>query len=200
MQYYKYGKKETDYLKETDYKLGKEIDRIGIVKREVNPDIFDSLIASIVSQQISTKAAFTVKNRLIEQVGRITPETISKQDIENIQLCGMTMRKAKYIKNIAKAAVNKRIDLDNLNLLSDKEIINELVKLEGVGEWTAEMLLIHSFERPDVLSYKDLGIRRGLKKLYSLEDISKEEFEVYRKKYSPYNTVASLYLWKISEG
>jgi 3-methyladenine DNA glycosylase/8-oxoguanine DNA glycosylase len=200
MQYYKYGKKETDYLKETDYKLGKEIDRIGIVKREVNPDIFDSLIASIISQQISTKAAFTVKNRLIEQVGRITPETISKQDIENIQLCGMTMRKAKYIKNIAKAAVNKRINLDNLNLLSDKEIINELVKLEGVGEWTAEMLLIHSFERPDVLSYKDLGIRRGLKKLYSLEDISKEEFEVYRKKYSPYNTVASLYLWKISEG
>lgn len=152
------------------------------------------------SQQISTKAAFTVKNRLIEQVGRITPETISKQDIENIQLCGMTMRKAKYIKNIAKAAVNKRINLDNLNLLSDKEIINELVKLEGVREWTAEMLLIHSFERPDVLSYKDLGIRRGLKKLYSLEDISKEEFEVYRKKYSPYNTVASLYLWKISEG
>ena len=62
------------------------------------------------------------------------------------------------------------------------------------------MLLIHSFERPDVLSYKDLGISRGLKKLYSLEDISKEEFEVYRKKYSPYNTVASLYLWKISEG
>lgn len=200
MQYYKYGKKETDYLKETDYKLGKEIDRIGIVKREVNPDIFDSLIASIISQQISTKAAFTVKNRLIELTGGISPETIIKIDLENIQLCGMTMRKAEYIKNIAEAAINKSVDFDNLNLLSDEEIINELVKLKGVGEWTAEMLLIHSFERPDVLSYKDLGIRRGLKKLYSLEDISKEEFEVYRKKYSPYNTVASLYLWKISEG
>lgn len=199
MQYYKYGKKETDYLKERDSKLGREIDRIGIVKREVNPDIFDSLIASIISQHISTKAAFTVKNRLKESVGEITPETISKLDIESIQLCGMTMRKAKYIKNITQAVVSKTINLDNLNLLSDEEIINELIKFEGVGKWTAEMLLIHSFQRPDILSYNDLGIQRGLKKLYSLEDISKEEFETYRKRYSPYNTVASLYLWKISE-
>jgi len=199
MQYYKYGKKETDYLKERDSKLGREIDRIGIVKREVNPDIFDSLIASIISQQISTKAAFTVKNRLKESVGEITPETISKLDIKSIQLCGMTMRKAKYIKNITQAVVSKTINLDNLNLLSDEEIINELIKFEGVGKWTAEMLLIHSFQRPDILSYNDLGIQRGLKKLYSLEDISKEEFETYRKRYSPYNTVASLYLWKISE-
>lgn len=76
----------------------------------------------------------------------------------------------------------------------------KLSKLKGVGEWTAEMPLIHSLERPDILSYKDLGIRRGLIKLYSLEELSKEEFETYRKRYSPYNTVASLYLWKISEG
>lgn len=109
------------------------------------------------------------------------------------------MRKAKYIKNITQAVVSKTINLDNLNLLSDEEIINELIKFEGVGKWTAEMLLIHSFQRPDILSYNDLGIQRGLKKLYSLEDISKEEFETYRKRYSPYNTVASLYLWKISE-
>ena len=199
MQYYKYGKKETDYLKERDYKLGKEIDRIGIIKREVNPDIFASLIESIISQQISSKAAFTVNNRLIELAGEISPETIIKLDLEDIQLCGMTMRKAKYIKNVAEAAINKSVDFDNLNLLSDEEIINELVKLKGVGEWTADMLLIHSFERPDILSYKDLGIRRGIKRLYSLDDISKEEFQVYKRRFSPYNTVASIYFWELSK-
>ncbi len=199
MPYYKYGKIETDYLKEKDYKLGKEIDRIGIIKREVNPDIFVSLVESIISQQISTKAAFTVNNRLLGLTGGISPETIIKSNLQDIQLCGMTMRKAKYIKNIAEAAINKSIDFDNLYLLSDEEIINELIKLKGVGEWTAEMLLIHSFERPDILSFKDLGIRRGIKRLYSLDDISKEEFQAYKKLFSPYNTVASLYFWELSK-
>ena len=199
MQYFKYGKKEIDYLKQRDYKLGKEIDRIGFVKREVNPDIFDSLISSIISQQVSTKAALTVNNRLQDLVGKITPENITNADKEEIQQCGMTIRKAEYIKNIANAAVTNSIDLENLYKLSDEEIIKELVKLKGIGEWTVEMLLIHSFERSDILSYKDLGIHRELKRLHSLEDISKKEFEVYKKNYSPYNTVASIYLWKISE-
>lgn len=199
MQYFEYGNNEIDYLKSKDNKLGKVIDKIGIVKREVNPDIFDSLVSSIISQQISTKAALTVKSRLKELVGKFTPETINKEDIEKIQQCGMTMRKASYIKNIAYAAVTKSLDLNNLHLLSDAEIIKKLVKLDGVGEWTAEMLLIHSFERPDILSYKDLGIRRGIKRLYSLDDITKEEFERYRKMFSPYNTVASIYFWELSK-
>lgn len=199
MKYYNYGKREIDYLKKRDPILGAEIDRLGPIKRQVNPDIFDSLISSIISQQISTKAAVTVNNRLMELVGEITPQNIISIDIESIQQCGMSMRKADYIKSIAEAVYTKSIDLENLNNLSDEEIIKELVKFKGVGEWTAEMLMIHSLERPDVLSYKDLAIRRGLIRLYSLDDISKEEFEVYRKKFSPYNTVASLYLWKISE-
>lgn len=70
--------------------------------------------------------------------------------------------------------------------------------LKGIGEWTAEMLLIHSLQRADVLSYKDLGIRRGIMRLYGLEELSKQEFNVYRKRYSPYGTVASIYLWEIS--
>lgn len=199
MQYFVYGNNEIDYLKSKDNKLGKVIDKIGIIKREVNSDIFDSLVSSIISQQISTKAALTVKSRLKELVGEFTPETINKEDMEKIQQCGMTMRKASYLKNIAYAAVTKSLDLNNLHLLSDAEIIKELVKLDGVGEWTAEMLLIHSFERPDILSYKDLGIRRGIKRLYSLDDITKEEFERYRKMFSPYNTVASIYFWELSK-
>ncbi|NLN14015.1 MAG: DNA-3-methyladenine glycosylase 2 family protein [Tissierellia bacterium] len=199
MKYFKYANKEMDYLKERDPILGAAIDRIGFVKREVNPDIFSALISSIISQQISTKAAITVKNRLLELVGEIKPENIIKLDLEEIQKCGMSMRKADYINSIAEAVISKAVDLNNLNKLSDEEVIKELTKLKGVGEWTAEMLLIHSLQRPNVLSFKDLGIRRGLMRLYSLDHISKDEFEVYRNRYSPYNTVASIYLWKISE-
>ena len=171
MEYFKYGSKEVEYLNEKDPILGAEIDKIGHIKREVNSDIFSSLISSIISQQISTKAAITVENRLIDLLGEISPQSI----------------------------LNGAIDLENLHKLSDQEVVKELVELKGVGEWTAEMLLIHSLQRPNVLSYKDLGIRRGIMRLYTLDDLSKEEFEVYRKRYSPYNTVASIYLWKISE-
>lgn len=198
IRYFQYSKKETDYLKEKDPILGAAIDRIGIVEREMDRDIFASLISTIISQQISTKSAITVKGRLEELIGEITPENINKIDIESIQKCGMSMRKAGYIKGIADAAVSKQVDFDNLDKLSDEEVIKELVSLKGVGEWTAEMLLIHALQRPNVLSFKDLGIRRGLMRLYDLEDISKEEFEIYRERYSPYCTVASLYLWEIS--
>lgn len=200
MKYLKYGKKEIEYLKSKDKKLGKVIDRMEFIKREVNHDVFNSLISSIISQQISTKAAITVEERLIEKLGNITQDSIYKADIEDIRQCGMSMRKAEYIKGIAKAATYKTVDFDNLYKLSDGEIVKELIKLKGVGEWTAQMMLIHTFERPDVLSYKDLGIRRGIMRVYDLEDeISKEEFELYRERYSPYGTVASIYLWEVSK-
>ncbi len=198
MNYFKYGKKEIDYLTQKDKKLGLEIDRIGMIKRNIDSDIFSALISSVIGQQISTKAATTVTNRLLELVGELTPENLEKIEVELIQQCGMSLRKAGYIKGIANSAVRKEIDFENLYKLSDQEIIKELTTLKGIGEWTVEMLLIHSLERADVLSYKDLGIRRGIMRLYGLEELSKKDFESYRNRYSPYGTVASIYLWEIS--
>lgn len=198
MNYFKYGEDAINYLKERDKKLSVEIDKIGMIKREVNPDLFSSLISSVISQQISTKAAITVTNRLMELAGEFTPEGIEKTELESIQKCGMSLRKAGYIKGIAEAAIAKEIDFENLHKLSDEQVTKELTKLRGIGEWTAEMILIHSLQRPNILSYKDLGIRRGIMRLYGLEELPKKEFEVYRKVYSPYCTVASLYLWEIS--
>lgn len=198
IKYYEYGQKEIDYLKMKDPKLGKEINRIGMIKREVNNDMFSALISSIIGQQISTKAAATVEGRLLDLIGRITPENINKMEIEEIQQCGMSTRKAGYIKGASQEAILKTIDFKNLDKLSDKEFIKELIKLKGVGVWTAEMLLIHSLEREDILSYSDLGIRRGIERLYGLENLSKKEFKIFQERYSPYGTVASLYLWKIS--
>ncbi|MFZ5643613.1 MAG: DNA-3-methyladenine glycosylase family protein [Bacillota bacterium] len=198
MQIFKYGQKEIEYLKRKDKKLGAAIDTIGIIKREVTPDPFIALVSSIVSQQISKKAAITVWNRLSKLLGNITPGSIAQVDLSELQGCGMSQRKAGYIKGIADAAISGKVDFKSLNTLTDDEIIKKLSSLHGVGVWTVEMLLIFSLCRPDVVSYKDLAICRGMKNLYGLKDISKDKFERYRKRYSPYGSVASLYLWELS--
>lgn len=198
MELFKYGKKEIDYLKKQDEILGEAIDRIGIIERGINPDLFIALVSSVVGQQISSKAAATVWGRLESLVEKMTPESIYNACPNQIQSCGMSMKKVGYIKGIAEAAMTKEIDFDNLKALSDEEIISKLTKLHGVGVWTVEMLLIFSLNRLDVVSFKDLAIRRGMMNLYNLSNLSKEQFEEYRKKYSPYGSVASLYLWELS--
>lgn len=198
MKFFEYGEKEIEYLKKKDKKLGAAIDRIGMIKREITPEPFTALISSVVGQQISSKAAQTVWNRLCNLLGSINPESISKVDLSEIQSCGMSQRKAQYIKGIAEAAISGKVDFNELHTMTDEEIIKTLSSLHGVGVWTAEMLLIFSLERPDVVSYKDLAICRGMMNLYGLKELPKERFERYRKRYSPYGTVASLYLWALS--
>lgn len=198
MPFFEYGEKEIDYLKKKDKKLAAAIDKIGMIKREIIPDTFAALISSIIGQQISSKAADTVWGRLISLLQEVTPEKIAKADINDIQSCGMTLKKAEYIKGIAEAALSGQVDFNALHTMSDEEIIKMLSSLKGVGVWTAEMLLIFSLCRPNVVSYKDLAICRGMMMLYGLKELPKEKFERYRKRYSPYGTVASLYLWAIS--
>jgi len=198
LRYLEYGQKEIDYLKMRDKKLGAAIERIGVIKREVVPNPFTALVFNVISQLISKKAAQTVWSRLNALIGEITPEKIATKEVEAIQGCGISMRKAECIKGIAEAAIGGRIDFSTLYLLSDKEIIQKLSELNGIGVWTAEMLLIFTFNRPDVVSYNDLAIRKGIMKLYELDKLTKKDFNEYRERYSPCGSVASLYLWQIS--
>ncbi len=198
MHFFEYGEKEIAYLKKKDKKLSTAIDKIGVIEREVTPDPFTALVSSVVGQQISSKAADTVWNRLCELLGSIAPQTIAEASLSQIQGCGMSNRKAEYIKGIADAALSGEVDFAALHTLTDEEIIKKLSSLHGVGVWTAEMLLIFSLGRPDVVSFKDLAIRRGMMNLYGLKELPKEKFERYRKRYSPYGSVASLYLWALS--
>ncbi len=198
MQIFEYGQLEIEYLKSKDKKLGAAIDKIGMIKREITPDPFTALVSSVVSQQISSKAAETVWGRLYKLLGNITPETLAQADLSKIQGCGMSQRKAGFIKGIVDAAIAGKVDFNTLHTLTDGEIIKKLTSLHGVGIWTAEMILIFSLCRPDVVSYKDLAIRRGMMNLYGFKELSKEKFERYRKRYSPYGSVASLYLWALS--
>lgn len=186
------------HLKKRDKKLGKAIERIGILEREITPDLFSSLAGCIVSQQISGKAAETIYKRLEELAGEITPKSIDALEAEQIQKCGMSLRKAGYLKSTARSVVSGEVELDGLQTLGDQEIVERLVSLKGIGVWTAEMLMIFSLRRPDVLSWGDLGIKRGMTRLYGLKELSREQFERCRKRYSPYGSTASLYLWEIA--
>ena len=198
MRTFTYGEKEIAHLKKKDKKLGLAIESIGPIQRAVNPDLFSSLIHSIVSQQIATKAAATVWTRLQLACGEITPAAIDGAEALHIQQCGMSMRKTLYIKGVGEAVKQNELNIAELATLSDEEIIRTLSSLNGVGVWTAEMLLIFSLERPDVVSWGDLAIRRGMMNLYGLDSLTREQFERYRKRYSPYGSVASLYLWALA--
>lgn len=189
-----------EYLKKRDAKIGDAIERIGPIEREVIPDLFAALVNSIVGQQISSKAHVTVWRRLVEQLGEVTPETVLSQSDEAIQSAGLSYRKVDYIKGAAKRIVSGELDLQRLGNLSDEELAQELVKLSGIGLWTAEMLMIFSLERQDVLSFGDLAILRGLRMLYRHRTITPALFLKYKRRYSPYGSVASLYLWEISAG
>ncbi|MDF2930287.1 MAG: HhH-GPD family protein, partial [Anaerospora sp.] len=193
-----YGQMELDYLRKKDKKLGEAIDRIGFIEREVIPDLFTALVNSIVAQQISIKAVDTIWGRMEERFGEITAPNIAKQAVEDVQQCGMTMKKAIWIKSIAESVCTGDLDLNELAQLPDEEVCRRLCLLDGIGLWTAEMLMTFSLQRKDVVSWGDLAIRRGMMRLYHHKKLDKAKFERYKKRYSPYGTIASLYLWRIS--
>ncbi|WP_042820003.1 DNA-3-methyladenine glycosylase family protein [Yersinia wautersii] len=198
--FYTYGETEINHLKRRDKKMAAAIERLGMLERPSSPDLFAALIRNIVDQQISVKAAQTVNTRLTLLLGSVTPATVAaaSASAEAIQRCGMTMRKAGYIKGAADAAINGSLDLSVIAQLPDNEVITQLSRLDGVGVWTAEMLLISSLSRPDIVSWGDLAIRRGMMNLYRHKTLPRERFERYRRRYTPYGTTASLYLWALS--
>lgn len=195
---FKYSLIEVTYLKQVDRKLGEAIDRLGKVERVIIPDLFQALIYTIIGQQISVKAAHTIWTRMQHRFSEITPQGISKISVYEIQQCGMTTRKAGYIKNIAETVLKGDLNLNELHYLSDKEVIKQLCSLQGIGVWTAEMLLLNSMERPNIVSLGDMAIRRGMIKLYGLSELTKDQFIEYKNRYSPYGSVASIYLWRLS--
>jgi DNA-3-methyladenine glycosylase II len=195
-----YGERETDYLSHRDKRLAQAIETIGPIEREVNPDLFAALIHSIVGQQISTKAHITIWNRILTEYGEISPATLADGADERLQVCGITFKKAGYIKNIARCVLDGSLDIATLALLPDDEVCKTLTALPGVGVWTAEMLMLFSMQRSNVFSFGDLAILRGLRMLHHHREITKPLFEKYRKRYSPYCSVASLYLWAIAGG
>jgi len=165
-------------------------------------DYFIDIIESIISQQLSIKASDTIFGRFkkLFPIELITPKGILKIPDEKIRECGISYSKIKYIKGISQAVEDKTIDLNNLDKLSNEEVIIEMVKLKGIGVWTAEMFLMFTLDRPDVFSAGDLGLQNAIVKLYKLKDKpSKDELLKISSKWAPYRTTASRILWRSLE-
>lgn len=198
--YFQYTTKETDYLSQKDKRLGEAIQKVGPIQREVDTDLFSAVVHHIIGQQISTKAQATIWQRMQEALGSVDAEHILAAGVPQLQKLGMTFRKAEYITDFAQKVQNGKFDLEEIWQKPDEEVIRELSSLKGIGVWTAEMILLFCMQRPDVFSYDDLAIQRGLRMLYHHRKIDRKLFAKYRRRFSPYCSVASLYLWAIAGG
>lgn len=198
--YFAYGETECSYLRQKDKRLCAVIDRIGHIERAVDTDLFSSVVHHIIGQQISTKAQATIWCRCQDTLGEVNAEAILTAGVPKLQSLGMTFRKAEYITDFSQKIHDGTFDLQAVWQMPDDEAIRALSSLKGIGVWTAEMILLFCMQRPDVFSYDDLAIQRGLRMLYHHRKIDRKLFKKYRRRFSPYGSVASLYLWAISGG
>ena len=198
--YFEYGETEIAYLKSKDKKMAEVIEQVGFIKREVDTDLFSSVIHHIIGQQISTKAQATIWKRMSDSLGTVNAETILEADPAQLQSFGMTFRKVEYIRDFADKVHSGVFDLEAISEMNDQDAIKELSSLKGIGVWTAEMILLFCLQRPDIFSFDDLAIQRGLRMVYHHRKIDRKLFEKYRRRFSPHCSVASLYLWAVSGG
>lgn len=162
--------------------------------------LFEDLIESIVSQQLSIKAANTIYGRfkkLFHEATFPNAKDILATDDQKMRDCGISFQKISYIKSVADAFVSDLIDAKKIKTMSDEEVIAALTQIRGVGRWTAEMILIFTLNRPDVFSVGDLGIRNAITKLYNITD--KEEMVRLSENWKPYRSYACWYLWRSLE-
>ena len=198
--YFKYGEKEISYLKNKDKKLAEVIEKVGLIERETDSELFSALVHHIVGQQISTKAQATIWERIKNSFGSVTPERVLNASMDEIRSFGISLRKVEYIKDFAEKVHTGEFDIEAAEKMEDDKLIKYLTTLKGVGVWTAEMILLFCLQRPNVFSFDDLAIQRGLRMVYHHRKIDRKLFEKYRRRFSPYCSVASLYLWAVSNG
>ncbi len=180
------------------YKLIKSLEELQNLPAFKTEEYFMDLVESIVSQQLSGKAADTIFGRFkaLFPKGKVTPQSVLKLEDEKIRDAGLSYAKIKYIKDLATKVVSGQVDLGKLKDLADEEVIVELVKVKGIGKWTAEMFLMFTLGRPDVFSHGDLGLNTAIKRIYGLKSYDVRSAEKIVSKWSPYKSTASRILWK----
>lgn len=163
-------------------------------------DYFSHLCREIVGQQLSGKVAKVIFARLQELVGEVTAKHILQASDEDLRGVGMAWSKVRSIKDLAQKVVSKELVLDQLNTLDNEQITSELIKVKGIGPWTAEMFLMFTLGKEDIFAPGDLGLKKGIAKLYNIEKPTNEQMDEISSKWSPYRTYASLILWRIQDG
>ncbi len=190
------------HLRAADPVLARVIDDVGPYAIQFREPDFDTLVRSIVYQQLSGKVALVIFNRLVAAAGngRLTPEGVLKLRAPRLRAVGLSQQKISYIRELARHARSGAIDFAELPAMADDEVCRALTAVKGIGVWTAQMFLIFALRRMDVMPTGDLGIRAAVRKLYGLEEMPKpSEVEELARKWRPYCTVASWYLWRSLE-
>ncbi len=182
-------------LAQADPELGALIDRVRRVDAPFEGGGFAVIARSIVSQQLSEKAASTIWGRVAEQVGT-SPDLLASASVDTLRATGLSGRKVEYLQAIARCTLAGEIDWERLDSLEDDAVIAELVRLRGVGPWTAEMYLIFALGRPDVLALDDMGLRGSAGTMMGLgRSATRDELEARGERWRPWRSVASLWLW-----
>lgn len=191
-------RKAINHLKKSDPVLRGIIERVGPCRIEFGPPGFHSLAEAIVYQQLHGKAALTIFTRFVALAGEpLTPEGILKLSDEQLRSAGLSKQKSGYLKDLASKAHEGLLDFTKLMQLPDEEVIEHLTQVKGVGVWTAQMFLIFTLKRPDVLPTGDYGVQAAMKKHYRKRRLPRpEEMEKIARFWSPYRSIACWYLWK----
>ena len=193
----KYWSKGKIYLSNKDKVLKKIITNYNKEYLELSNNLFHSLINSIIGQQISVSAADSIKNKFFSIKKNITPLTVSRFKTNDLRKCGLSRQKILYIRNISKYFLENKNFIKNIEKYSEEEIFNSLIQIKGVGEWTIHMFLMFSYGSSNIFPIGDLGFLKAISKLYNLKlPISERKLKYLNKKWSPYSSQATWYLWR----
>jgi len=196
-------RKAIQHLKKADPVLASLIGRVGAYRMEYRDPSFETLVRSIVYQQLSGRVARVIFERIAAAVpgGKITPQAILKLTPARMRKCGLSKQKTAYIRDLARKTARGAVDFEGLIELSDEAVIESLTQVKGIGVWTAHMFLMFALQRPNVLPTGDLGIRAAIRRAYQLEELPQaKHIEELAAPWHPYCSVASWYLWRSLEG
>ena len=192
-----YWAKAVEYLKSNDSILSRVIDENLRPFLSPNGDVGNTLIKSIVGQQISVKAADSVWRKMTGLLGTVIPENIVSCDLQDLRGCGLSMRKSEYILDFSRLWVDSLSDLDWFSM-DGEDVRSRLLELRGVGPWTVDMVMIFALGQPDILPLGDIGLIRAIEKTYAGgSNLGVEDLLDISAGWSPYRTVATWYLWRI---
>ena len=187
-------------LREQDPVLRAIIDRVGPFEASFEPDLWWSLVDAIASQQLSVKAAATIVGRvdaLVPGESRPTPADLLALPDETLRACGLSGAKTRYVKDLAARWLDGSLEPERLPEMPDEEVVEHLTRVKGIGRWTAEMILIFTLARPDILPVDDLGLRVAVQRAYGLaERPGRAELTEIGEAWRPFRSAATLYLWR----
>jgi len=178
--------------------MAAQIDKFGVINYRVPKDRFENLVSTIIGQQLSNKAADTIYGRVAKVIGTVTPQNILSTSDLALRTAGTSWAKIRSLKDLSQKILDKSVQLDKLDQMSDEKVISHLTSVKGIGSWTAHMKLMFTLHRPDIMPIDDRGIQNAMIKLYKLKDNKNLKNQILKisKSWQPYRTLACWYLWK----